>query len=254
MRIIRLELVHLVLLVAKLLKGTGQLTLVLGADLVSGDGVHEAGGAADKQLDVLVLGLRENSLEQLLGDIAAVADPLLGGVVEDIESTETLGECVLEVLKLLLQKNVLLGDVAKDKGDLGLVVGVVEDSASELIHGGDASTTGNEGNVLVLVLLPGVLRQRTLDVEALAGNKVVEVCAHRTVGVLLNEQVDETLLACNRQSAVLRRSRSVIHTLITDRGVGSESSLLVVGTLVLCKNSTGNVQTRDLIRLGKLKA
>lgn len=211
MRIIRLELVHLVLLVAKLLEGTSQLTLVLGADLVSGDGVHETGRATDKQLDVLVLGLRENSLEELLGDVAAVADPLLGGVVEDIESTETLGEGVLEVLKLLLQKDVLLGDVAKDKGDLGLIVGVVENSASELVHGGDASTAGNEGNVVVLVLLPRVLGQRTLDVETLAGNKVVEVCAHRTVGVLLNEQVDETLLVCNRQSAVLKKSNSATY-------------------------------------------
>lgn len=211
MRIIRLELVHLVLLVAKLLEGTSQLTLVLGADLVSGDGVHETGRATDKQLDVLVLGLRENSLEELLGDVAAVADPLLGGVVEDIESTETLGEGVLEVLKLLLQKDVLLGDVAKDKGDLGLIVGVVENSASELVHRSDASTTGNEGNVVVLVLLPGVLGQRTLDVETLAGNKVVEVCAHRTVGVLLNEQVDETLLVCNRQSAVLKKSNSATY-------------------------------------------
>lgn len=211
MRIIRLELVHLVLLVAKLLEGTSQLTLVLGADLVSGDGVHETGRATDKQLDVLVLGLRENSLEELLGDVAAVADPLLGRVVEDIESTETLWEGVLEVLKLLLQKDVLLGDVAKDKGDLGLIVGVVENSASELVHRSDASTTGNEGNVVVLVLLPGVLGQRTLDVETLAGNKVVEVCAHRTVGVLLNEQVDKTLLVCNRQSAVLNKSNSATY-------------------------------------------
>lgn len=211
MRIIRLELVHLVLLVAKLLEGTSQLTLVLGADLISGDGVHETGRATDKQLDVLVLGLRENSLEELLGDVAAVADPLLGRVVEDIESTETLGEGVLEVLKLLLQKDVLLGDVAKDKGDLGLIVGVVENSASELVHRSDASTAGNEGNVVVLVLLPGVLGQRTLDVETLAGNKVVKVCAHRTVGVLLNEQVDETLLVCNRQSAVLKKSNSATY-------------------------------------------
>jgi hypothetical protein len=202
MRIIRLELVNLILLIAKLLQGTSQLTLVLGADLVSGDGVHETGRAADEQLDVLVLGLREDSLQELLGNVAAVADPLLGRVVEDIESTETLGEGVLKVLKLLFQKDVLLRDVTKDKGDLGLVVGVVEDGASELVHGSDPSTAGNESDVVVLVLLPGVFRQRALDVEALTGNKVVEVCAHRTIWVLLNEQVDETLLACNDQSAV----------------------------------------------------
>jgi hypothetical protein len=45
----------------------------------------------------------------------------------------------------------------------------------------------------------------------LAGNKVVEVCAHRTVGVLLNEQVDETLLVCNRQSPVLKKSNSATY-------------------------------------------
>jgi hypothetical protein len=46
----------------------------------------------------------------------------------------------------------------------------------------------------VLVLLPGVLRERSLDVESLTGDKVVDVCAHGTIGVLLNKQVEETLL------------------------------------------------------------
>lgn len=190
-----LELVHLILLVAEVLESTGQLTLVLGADLVSRDGLHQTGRTADEKLDVLVLGLRKNSLEEVLGDVSLVADPLLGGVVEDVESAETLGVGVLEVLELLLEEDVLLGNVAEDECDLGLVVGVVEDGTGELVHGGDSGTAGNEGDVIVLVLLPGVLGERSLDVESLTGNKVVDVCAHGTIGVLLNKQVEETLLA-----------------------------------------------------------
>lgn len=191
-----LELVHLLLRVAELLEGAGQLALVLGANLVARNSLHQAGRAADKQLDVLLLGLGEDSLEELLGNVALVADPLLGGVVEDVESAEALGVGVLELVELLLEKDVLLSDVAEDKGDLGLVVGVVEDGAGELVHGGDTGTAGDEGDVGVLVLLPLVLGQRALDVEALAGNQVVDVGAHGAVGVLLDNEVKETLLAC----------------------------------------------------------
>lgn len=190
-----LELVHLILLVAEVLESTGQLTLVLGADLVSRDGLHQTGRTTDEKLDVLVLGLRKNSLEEVLGDVSLVANPLLGGVVEDVESAEALGVGVLEVLELLLEEDVLLGNVAKDEGNLGLVVGVVEDGAGELVHGGDSGTAGNKGDVVVLVLLPGVLGERSLDVESLTGDKVVDVCAHGTIGVLLNKQVEKTLLA-----------------------------------------------------------
>lgn len=189
-----LELVHLILLVAEVLESTGQFALVLRAHLVSRDGLHQTGRTADEKLDVLVLGLRKDSLEEVLGDVALVADPLLGGVVEDVESAEALGVGVLEMLELLLEEDVLLGNVAKDECDLGLVVRVVEDGAGELVHRGNSGTAGNKGDVVVLVLLPGVLGERSLDVESLTGDKVVDVCAHGTIGVLLNKQVEETLL------------------------------------------------------------
>lgn len=184
-----LELVDLVLGVAEVLQGAGQVALVLGADLVAGDGLHHARGAANEDLDVLVLGLGEDSLEEVLGDVAAVADPLLGGVVEDVEGTEALGVGVLEVLELRLEQDVLVADVAVDDCYLGLVVGVVKDGAAELVHGGNASTAGNKGDVVVLVLGPGVLGERALDVQALANSHVVEVVAHGAIGVALDQEI-----------------------------------------------------------------
>lgn len=190
----------MVLLVAELLESTGQLTLVLRADLVSGDGVHETGRTADEKLDVLVLGLRKNSLEKVLGDEATATSPALGRVVEDVEGSEALRVGVLELLELLLEEDVLLADVAKYKSDLGLVLGVVEDGAGELVHGGNTGATSDEGDVVVLVLLPGVLGQGALEVESLARSHVVQVCAHGAVRVLLDKQVEEALVGCKAVS------------------------------------------------------
>lgn len=122
--------------------------------------------------------------------------PLLGRVVEDVESAEALGIVVLNGGELVLEENVLLADVAEDERNLGLVIGVVEDGADELVHGSDTGAAGNEGDVLVLVSLPGVLGKRALDVEALAGSHVMEVGAHGTTLVLLDQEVNVTLGTC----------------------------------------------------------
>ena len=193
-----LELIHLLSSVAQLLQRAGQLALVLDADLGAGDGLHETRRAADKDLDVLLLGLGEHSLEELLADVAAVAGPGLRGLVQDVEGTEALRVRVLELGELLLEQDVLLGDVAEDEGDLGLVVGVAEDVAGDLVHGGDARAAGDEGDVVVLVLGHGVLGEGPLNVEALAGFHVVQVGAHGAVRVLLDKQIHIALRVCEK--------------------------------------------------------
>lgn len=197
-----LELVNLVLVVAKLLERASKLTLVLRADLGARDGRHQAGRAADKELNVLLLGLGENSLEKVLGDEARTALPALGSLVEDVKGTEALGVCVLELVKLLLEENILLGDVAKDNGNLGLVVGVVEDAAAQLVHGGDTSAASNEADVAVLVLGPGVLGERALDGKRLSRSKLVDVGAHGAALVLLDEEVDVAAFIYKKQPTV----------------------------------------------------
>jgi hypothetical protein len=184
-----LELEDLLLAVTKILQDTSELTLVLGADLATGDSLVHGGRTTDEELDVLLLGLRQDSLQQLLGDVALATGPALRGVVQDVEGTEALGVGVLQILQLLLQEDILLGDVAEDQSDLGLVLGVLEDLAGELVHRGDTSTTGNQADVVVLVGLPGVLDKRSLERQALVDVHGVDVLRHGAVGVGLDDEL-----------------------------------------------------------------
>merc|ERR1712169_124048 len=214
-----------------------EFALVLGADLVARDGLHQTGRAAHKQLDILLLGLGQDRLEEILADEATGAGPALGRLVEHVKGAEALGVRVLEVLPLLLEQNVLLRHVAKDERHLCLVVGVVEDGPRELVHGRDARAARNQRNVVVLVLLPLVFGQRALHVEPLAGLHVVEVRAHGPVGVLFDQQVNEALVV-----------------LVADGRVRPEGGLLVIGALVLGQDGTGDVEARDHVALGQLEA
>lgn len=204
----RLELVNLLIGVAKLLQKSGNIALLLGANLRTRNGLHQSRRTADEKLDVFALGLGEDLLQQLLCDEATAADPVLGGLVQDVECAEALGVCVLELVKLALEQDVLLGDVSEDEGDLGLVVGVLEDCADELVHRGDAGAAGNESDVVVLVLGPGVLGKRALDVEGVADLEIVDVSAHGAVGVLLHQEVEEASLVFK---AALLSATLVVH-------------------------------------------
>lgn len=211
-----LELVDLVLGVTEFLEVTGNLALVGWTLLGTGDGLVHARGTADEKLDVGLLGVGEDSLEELLADEALGARPVRWGLVEEVEGAETLGVLLLEVLELALQEDVFLADVAENKRDLGLVVRVLEDGAAELVHGGDASTASNEGNLVVLVGGPGVLGDGALEVESLTGTHVVHVLGHGAVGVALDDEVDVSF-----------------GILVADGRVWSDDGLLHLGTLVL---------------------
>lgn len=187
-----LKLVNLLFIVSKLLQDTAKLALVLGANLVAGDGFVHARRAADKDLELLaLLGLRQNRLQQLLGDVPLALCPLLRGVVEGVESTETLGVGILELVKLLLKEDVILGEVAVDESDLRLILRVLEDGADQLVHGGNSGAASDKRDVLVLVRRPWVLGERALKVETLAGSHTMQMFRHGTVGIPLDDQVNE---------------------------------------------------------------
>lgn len=226
----------MVLVVAKLGEQTSKITLVLRALLGASNGLVHARGTANEDLDVLLAGVGQDSLEKLLGDDTLGTGPVLWGVVEGVESAHAVGVLVLKIFPLTLEEDILLGDVAEDEGDLCVVVGVLEDGAGELVHGGDASTTSDQGNVVVLVGLPGVLGDGTLHVEPLAGMHVVKVLGHGTAGVLLDYEVDVA-------NGVL----------VTDGSVGTNDGLLHLGALVLCDESGSNSETGNAVIFGKVE-
>lgn len=239
-----LELVDLVLVVAQLLQDTRQLTLVLRADLVTANSIVEARRSADEDLLVLLLGLRKDGLQEFLGDVALAAGPLLGRLVEEVESLEALGVGVLEILELLLQEDVILADVTVDKSNLGLVLGVLEDLADELVHGSDTGTTGNQGNVLMLVGLPLVFGERALEGKTLVNVHAVQVLRHRSVGVGLDDKLEVARLVCHGDKYLLlfffyiMIIRGQMVTFIAGGGVRTEDGLLGANGLELGQESS----------------
>lgn len=180
----------MVLVVAQFLQSTAQLTLVLRADLVSAEGSVEARWSANEDLDVFLLGLRKDSLQKVLGDVALSTSPVLGRVVEEIECLEAPRVGVLQFIEFLLQKDVILRDVTKDKSNLGLVIGVLEDRTDKLVHRSNSSTARDQRDVLMLVGFPGVLGQRTLELEFIANVQVVNVGGHGALVVFLDHKVE----------------------------------------------------------------
>ena len=56
----------------------------------------------------------------------------------------------------------------------------------------DAGSTSDEANVIVLVRLPWVLRDGSLEIHTLLGVHVVEVRRHWAIGVFLDHEVNVT--------------------------------------------------------------
>lgn len=216
---------------------TAQLTLVRGAVLVARNSLVKTRRSTDEDLDILLGRSRDNSLQKLLSNESLALRPVLRRLVQNVESAEAVGVLVLEVLELLLEQDVVGGDVTKDEGDLGLVLGVLEDGAGELVHGGDAGATSDEGDVVVLVGLPGVLGDGALHLERLAGGHVVHVLGHDATGVALDDEVEVAGLV-----------------LVGDGGVRANSRLLHLGALVLGDEGGGDVEARDGIVVVELEA
>ena len=133
--------------------------------------------------------------------------PVRGWRVESVEGAETVGEFRLEIFPLALEEDVFFRHVAEYECHFGLVGGVLEDGARELVHWGDAGTTCDQSNVVVLVGFVGVLGNWSLHVEPLAGDHVVHVFGHGTVGVAFDDEIEVTDSICKSQSVTVQSDK-----------------------------------------------
>lgn len=235
-----LKLVHLLLAISKLLQDARELALVLGADLLPADRLVHGWRPTHENLDILCLGFGEHGLEQVLGDETGALRPVLGRFVEGVKGTEAPRVGVFEMFELLPQQDVFLRDVGEDERHLGLVFGVAEDLADELIHGRDPGAACDQADVIVLARLPWILGKRAFEVKPLAYCHVVQVVGHRAVGVSLYQEIQVPRLACHVGLAhpllfTLSHQGSQDswdylshpHTFIADRSVRTNCRLLV---------------------------
>jgi len=74
-------------------------------------------------------------LDNISRDIANRTFPALARLVEEVNDVEGVGEPFFQLVKLLAEKNVLLGDVRVEKLEFCLVVLVAEGMGDELVEG-----------------------------------------------------------------------------------------------------------------------
>jgi len=100
-------------------------------------------------------------LDQLGGDVSGRTLPAINSLVDNVGDLEAVGVGLGVCVDLLLQDNILGGNVGKDEVNLGLVGLVLEEMANDLEHGGDAGSSSNQADGVELVSLEGVLANGT---------------------------------------------------------------------------------------------
>lgn len=129
--------------------------------------------------------------DHVLCNKANATSPALRRPVQNVVYPESL---VLgrERIKVLLEQDILLGDIGKDQVDLGGVASgtAADDGANDLEHGCDAGTAGDHAEVTDHV---GLVHKGALgapDADALADREPGHVLGDVTGGVRLDQQVD----------------------------------------------------------------
>ena len=180
----RLELEHLLSLVAKLGKDTLELALVLRALLRATHCAHLRRRTANKDLDVIATGsCREVLLEQLRVHKAGETAPALARLGDTVHNLEAV-VLLRKLVKALTEQNVLLGVVGIDKRSLRLVVLVVCDGLNQLPNRSDTRATGDKANVLELVGLIRELRDGALEVDSVTDLEVLKALGQLAVGLV----------------------------------------------------------------------
>lgn len=146
----------------------------------------------------------ESYLDHLGGDEADAAGPARRGLVQDVVDAEAL---VLggEGVEVLLEQNVLLGDVGEDEVDLGAVAGrlaAADDGLDDLQHGRDARAAGDHAKVTHHVGLVGEGALGPAHADRLAHGEGREVLADVARGVRLDEEVKVARLLVARDGRV----------------------------------------------------
>lgn len=124
------------------------------------------------------------------GDVADAASPALRGTVENVVHADAL-VLLHDGVEVLLEQDVLGGDVGKDEVDLGLVaqLAAAHNGADDLQHRRDAGAAGNHAKVADHV---GRVDKRALgapDADGLADGQRGQVPADVALRVRLDEQV-----------------------------------------------------------------
>lgn len=173
---LRLKLKDLLLGETKLSKSAGNFTLVGRRDFVTRDSIVKRRRTTDENLDVVGRRSKEVFLEVVLGDETSLTLPARVSLVNEKVELELLRVLALDILKLLLEQDVILRNVTVEERDLSLVSRVLRDGADELEKRSNTGTTTNKTNFLMLVGRVRVLGNRTLE-----GNSVVDIQAKNVV-------------------------------------------------------------------------
>jgi hypothetical protein len=229
-----LELKDLVFVEAHFLEHTGQFTLVLRGDLVTGEGFVERRWSADEHLDVtgVVARLEHVLFEIVLVNETGLALPLLGWLVDEVVDLELIGVLLGNGVNLVLDENVVFGHVTVEEVNLGLVLRVLVDAVHQLVQRSDTGARTQQGDLLVHVGLPLVLGDRALDGKGVARLERVDVLGHEALVVDLDDKFEGTLLVW-----------------VGDRGVWSNDVLAVLLAGELGQDAAGGLQPEDLVLL-----
>jgi hypothetical protein len=174
-------------------------------------------------------------------DVANATGPALRRLVKNVVNADT-GILSSESVEVLLEKNVLGGNVGKDQVDLGLVSGssATNDSTDDLKHGSDSGTASNHTKVSDHV---GGINEGALgaaDLDGLANDERSHVLGDVALRVRLDQEVDVAGLMITRDGGV--RADNLLDSAI---GLGARST----NGDVLADRKTENV-----LGAGKLEA
>jgi hypothetical protein len=184
-------------------------------------------------VDVVSRRREEVLFKVVLGNETGLTLPVRTSLVNKEVELELLRVLALNLLKLLLKQNVVLRNATIKERDLGLVGRVLGDSVNQLEERGNAGTTANETNLLVLVGKVGVLGNGSLEGDSVVDVQAKDVVTKLTSLVSLDEDSESARGLEIRNGSV--RSDDIA-TLSGDKlgqktGSVSEAESLVLGEL-----------------------
>lgn len=94
----------------------------------------------------------------------------------------------------------------------------------------DARPTGNQRNMIMLIRLPRIFRDGPLELQPLLGLHIMQVLAHRSIGIPLNHKVNIPF-----------------RVLIARRRIRPDDRLVHLGALILSQERRRNRKARDVI-------
>lgn len=250
-----LEFIHLIWSVSQLLQIPCEFSLLGGTLLRARNRLTQPGRPTHEDFDILLLRARNHLLQQVFRDKSFTLLPAVWWVVKDVECSEAIWVLVLQLIELLLEQNILLRDVAKNKRDLRLILRVLENSPCELPHGRYTCAAGNEGDVVVFVRRPGIFWDWAFDVEGVAGFEGVDVLGHGAVGVLFDDEVEEAAgVYIVGQTRLLDGNIGIqLLTFVAGRGIRFDRRLLILRPFELGDQRTCDAKAADSILVLELE-